>query len=98
MPPKKTPATDKPVAEKAPAKTADAPAKAAAPKPVPVTNTNEAPAKPVAAPTAIKPKPVEISHDMIARRAFEIYAGRGYTPGDPNWDWAEAERQLRARK
>jgi hypothetical protein len=33
---------------------------------------------------------------MIAPRAFEIYAGRGYAPGDQDADWHEAERQLRA--
>jgi hypothetical protein len=33
---------------------------------------------------------------MIAQRAYEIYAGRGYAPGDPAADWHEAERQLRA--
>ncbi len=37
-----------------------------------------------------------ISHDMIAKRAYEIYASRGYAPGDQNADWAEAERQLKA--
>jgi hypothetical protein len=38
----------------------------------------------------------EITQDMIARRAFEIYAGRGYAAGDQDADWHEAERQLRA--
>jgi len=37
-----------------------------------------------------------ITQDDIARRAFEIYAGRGYAPGDPTADWLEAERQLKA--
>jgi hypothetical protein len=37
-----------------------------------------------------------ITHDEIARRAYEIYAGRGYAAGDQNADWHEAERQLRA--
>jgi hypothetical protein len=48
--------------------------------------------------TAAKPKPAvrEITHDMIAKRAFEIYAGRGYAAGDQNADWLEAERQLKA--
>jgi hypothetical protein len=36
------------------------------------------------------------SQDEIARRAFEIYASRGYAPGDQNADWLEAERQLKA--
>jgi hypothetical protein len=38
----------------------------------------------------------EITQDQIAKRAFEIYAGRGYAPGDQHADWLEAERQLRA--
>ena len=37
-----------------------------------------------------------VSQDDIARRAFEIYAGRGYAAGDPTADWLEAERQLKA--
>ncbi len=48
--------------------------------------------------TAKAPAPAarDITHDMIAQRAFEIYAGRGYAPGDQDADWHEAERQLRA--
>jgi hypothetical protein len=45
------------------------------------------------APTAT---PRVITHDDIARRAYEIYASRGYAAGDQNADWHEAERQLRA--
>jgi hypothetical protein len=37
-----------------------------------------------------------IAHEDIARRAYEIYASRGYAAGDPSADWYEAERQLRA--
>jgi len=37
-----------------------------------------------------------ITHDAIARRAYEIYASRGYAAGSPDADWREAERQLRA--
>ncbi len=40
--------------------------------------------------------PRVITHELIEKRAYEIYANRGYTPGDPNADWLEAERQLRA--
>jgi hypothetical protein len=37
-----------------------------------------------------------ITQEDIARRAYDIYASRGYAPGDPVADWYEAERQLRA--
>jgi hypothetical protein len=37
-----------------------------------------------------------ITQEQIARRAYEIYASRGYAPGDQTADWYEAERQLRA--
>lgn len=37
-----------------------------------------------------------IARDQIAKRAYEIYASRGYAAGDQNADWLEAERQLRA--
>jgi len=37
-----------------------------------------------------------ITSDQIAKRAYEIYASRGYAPGNPDEDWHEAERQLRA--
>src|SRR5690348_7522040 len=47
--------------------------------------------------TTAKPAaPREITQEQIAKRAFEIYAGRGYAPGDQHADWLEAERQLRA--
>jgi hypothetical protein len=32
----------------------------------------------------------------IQKRAYEIYAGRGYAAGDSAADWHEAERQLKA--
>ncbi len=35
--------------------------------------------------------------DEIRRRAYEIYAERGYTPGDEHEDWLVAEREIRAR-
>ena len=38
----------------------------------------------------------QITQEQIALRAYEIYAGRGYAPGDQNADWLEAERQLKA--
>jgi hypothetical protein len=45
---------------------------------------------------AAAPSSRVITHDMIARRAFEIYASRGYAAGNQDHDWHEAERQLRA--
>lgn len=38
----------------------------------------------------------DVTYDMIAKRAYEIYASRGYAAGNPEEDWHEAERQLRA--
>jgi hypothetical protein len=35
--------------------------------------------------------------DEIRRRAYEIYAERGYIPGDEHEDWLAAEREIRAR-
>lgn len=46
--------------------------------------------------TPAKPSSREISHGTIAKRAYEIYASRGYASGSPDEDWREAERQLRA--
>jgi len=43
-----------------------------------------------------KPPSTSLSHDRIAQRAYEIYARRGYAPGNPEEDWFEALRQLRA--
>jgi hypothetical protein len=44
---------------------------------------------------AAAPKP-EVTWQAIERRAYDIYASRGYAAGDPSADWYEAERQLRA--
>ncbi len=33
-------------------------------------------------------------HEAIARRAYELYAARGYEDGHDEEDWAEAEREL----
>jgi hypothetical protein len=40
--------------------------------------------------------PRMITRDLIEKRAYEIYASRGYAHGDPDADWHEAERQLKA--
>lgn len=37
-----------------------------------------------------------ITSDMIRLRAYDIYASRGFAPGNPDEDWMEAERQLKA--
>ena len=42
------------------------------------------------------PTPRQVSNQEIEIRAYEIFAGRGYAPGDPIADWLEAERQLKA--
>jgi hypothetical protein len=68
----------KPAAKKAPAK-----AKAA--KSTPVRNT--------AIPKAVSAPKKEITHDMIARRAYEIWqSGKG---GSDHDNWCQAERELR---
>jgi Protein of unknown function (DUF2934) len=36
----------------------------------------------------------KISHEQIAKRAYEIYLERGATPGDPMQDWLRAEMEL----
>jgi len=33
----------------------------------------------------------------IRQRAYELYEQRGYANGDPERDWLEAEREVRAR-
>jgi hypothetical protein len=38
-----------------------------------------------------------ITHDEIARRAYEIYEARGAAEGDALSDWLTAERELRQR-
>ncbi|HUO07423.1 MAG TPA: DUF2934 domain-containing protein [Phycisphaerae bacterium] len=83
MPPKKT---SKPAAASTPASAPAAPA-APAPQRSEVKGSGTM-AKPAA--------PREITYQQIELRAYEIYAGRGYAPGDPNADWLEAERQLKA--
>jgi hypothetical protein len=96
MPPKKTtPKTTAPAAKPATPIAAKPVATPATPISAPVVERSEAKGSGTAAKPA-KAAPREITHEMIARRAFEIYAGRGYAPGDPTADWLEAERQLKA--
>ena len=74
----------------------------AAPVPVPVTPSvaaviERSEIKGSGKPAVVPVPPIRsITHDQIAKRAFEIYANRGYAPGDQNADWLEAERQLKA--
>ena len=35
--------------------------------------------------------------DEIRKRAYEIYVGRGSTPGSEREDWFTAEREIRSR-
>jgi cell division protein FtsN len=79
-------------ASKTPSKAApkpSTPARSAAPVSTPVRNT----AVPKAAPA---PKPVVITYEMIAKRAFEIHCGG--TGGSEQDNWYRAERELRAGK
>jgi hypothetical protein len=63
--------------------------KAAAPKKAPAAKKT-APASKI----ALVPKP-EPTHEQISRRAYEIWAGRGYTQGNPHHDWWLAEQELK---
>jgi len=47
-----------------------------------------------AARVAIPGGPTE---EQIRQRAYEIYVARGATPGNAQWDWQQAELELRAR-
>ena len=40
---------------------------------------------------------MEITRDMIERKAYELYLARGGEHGADVSDWLEAERQLRAQ-
>jgi hypothetical protein len=64
------------------------------PQPKPAAPVVAKPQPKPAAPVAAKPQP---THDQIAHRAYEIYAGRGYTDGSHEQDWLQAERELDQR-
>lgn len=64
------------------------------PQPKPAAPVAAKPAAPVAAKPQPRPQP---THDQIARRAYEIYANRGYTHGNHEQDWLQAERELNKR-
>ncbi len=84
--PKKTPKTSPPQSSPLPAPQASPPP-GAAPQRSEVKGSGT-----TKAPVAIR----EITWQAIERRAYEIYASRGYAQGDQNADWLEAERQLKA--
>ena len=89
-----TETTKKTTAKKAPAK------KAVATKPdATKTAAKKAPAKKVAAKTAIAVATAEVvvtpGHEQISQRAYLIWANRGFSHGDPNHDWVQAERELK---
>jgi hypothetical protein len=46
--------------------------------------------------TPIALVPAAPAHEQISRRAYEIWVGRGYSQGDPNQDWIQAERELKS--
>jgi Protein of unknown function (DUF2934) len=48
------------------------------------------------APTNIA-KPAAVSHDEVAREAFQMFQARHGAPGDPVADWFEAEKRVKAR-
>ncbi|HEY4329186.1 MAG TPA: DUF2934 domain-containing protein [Phycisphaerae bacterium] len=86
-PPKKT-------SKPAPVQTVQTPSPAPMSAAAPIATRSEI--KGSSAPKTPASAPRQISHDEISRRAYEIYAGRGYAAGDQNADWLEAERQLKA--
>jgi len=36
------------------------------------------------------------AHEQISRRAYEIWARRGFSHGNHNQDWTQAERELKS--
>ncbi len=43
------------------------------------------------------PLPPMPTEEQIRQRAYEIYLARGGKPGNPEWDWYQAELELKAR-
>jgi hypothetical protein len=37
------------------------------------------------------------TEEQIRQRAYQIYVSRNGAPGNPDWDWQQAELELRAR-
>jgi hypothetical protein len=95
--PRRTPLKETPkktTVTKAPAKTAVVKAApVAVKKAAPVAAKKPAAKKAVATPIALVA--AAPAHDQISRRAYEIWARRGFTHGAHDQDWAEAERELK---
>lgn len=72
-------------------------AKEMAPSPVapdaPVPSEDRAP---VAAMVPMVKMPVAVTHEAIAKRAYELWCDKGYPHGTHEQNWLEAEAQLRA--
>ena len=65
--------------------------------PGPETPETERPGGEPAAPHGAT-SPAPPSHEDIARRAYEIYVGRGGGEGHEIDDWLQAERELRQKE
>lgn len=93
-----------PAKKAAPAKSAAkaAPAKASPAKAVAKKTTAAKPVAKKAAPAKAAPAKkgngitAEQRYRMIAEAAYYIAEKRGFAPGDPSRDWADAEAQIRA--
>jgi len=48
-------------------------------------------------PAAQVPRVAGPTEAQIRQRAYEIYVSRNGAPGNPDWDWQQAELELRAR-
>jgi len=69
---------------------AEVPAKVAAAKPA-ARKTVAKKAAPAVGPQLVP----ALTHEQIAKRAYELWAGRGYVQGDPVHDWWQAEQELK---
>jgi hypothetical protein len=61
----------------------------------PIAVASELAASTQVAPVAAAAGVADLNYDEVARRAYEIYCGRGGANGSAVDDWLEAERQLR---
>jgi len=63
------------------------------------TVAKKAPAKKVVAKKAVAAPEAEFvvapAREEISKRAYLIWANRGFSHGDPNHDWIQAERELK---